>query len=273
MIAVIRDASGRITQVFDAAIDDRPFHRYYSQREKSFTETTGHGSGIVQFKVDDSAFSAALQRVYNEGQKSAAEVVLYGIIKLCQSARQMTPRGRARRKIETVGAAVSYSGGVFADEDTLGDDSYNEGRQSFEVWKQGLDTPKRVYLPIVPKGKKNANLPATIEAARRRADLVKRLAPIDRVGLAKKSWGWAMAAATQALGFPSTVPKMPGTGYRGPIIVGNKIAGGVQVVNKLGWITALVPGIEVAMQAKATAGLQWQIENKWIGGLRKAGAA
>jgi hypothetical protein len=271
MIAIIQGPGGA-RMAFDSGRDiGAPLRSAtFAPAARSFSSSApAMAPSGVSFRVDLSAFSAVLQRVYEQGKRSANECVLYGMIKMLTSARAGTKKGQKNRKIETVAAVVETrsSSGVFADEDTLADSEENAGKQFYSVWRQGASEAKRMYFP--PRGKKG-----DAAAAANRAQFIARYRPIERVGLAKKSWGWAMQRATKTMGMMGGgTDTLPGTGYRADPIRAEKIPMGIEIGNKLWWITKIAPGIEQSMVNNAMKQLEAQLEGKWAAGIRKAGAA
>jgi hypothetical protein len=195
----------------------------------------GGGSGKALFAVDTAGFSAVLNRIVKETNRSASETVRYGMIQMLTAGRAATRKGKKTRKI-------------------IKGDRFSGMWDRFEVWDQGSTKPREVYLPGVKKigGMTTAQQQKNYAI---RQDIIKRLTPIERVGLAKASWGWAMKkfCGTGSVRLPGRVQNDPITGIKLPL--------SITVENKLWWINKLVPGIEQLMVTKATKKMLFKLEN------------
>lgn len=212
----------------------------------------GGGSGVssmvgdARFQIDATSFNAAMQRIYRETNRSAQETVRYGMILMLTGGRAATPKGQKKRKIENTG-------------DGLGD--------FFRVFYQPPVGMKIEHLPWVQK----TSGMTTAQQQKNwmiRAAMIKAFTNIERVGLAKASWGWALK---KFCGTGSDT--LPGKGYRNDPIDGFKAPLNITVENKLGWINHLVPGIERLMIQRAEKKMIYRLENGLTAAMNRAGRA
>lgn len=200
------------------------------------------GPGKALFAVDIDGFTSILNRIVKETKRSASETVRYGMIEMLRSGRAATPTGKKNRK--------------------LVDDGRAKGAH-FNVYYQGQQWPHKVW---VPSAKKTSGM-STEEQQKQymiRESMIKRYTPIDRVGLAKASWGWALKkfCGSGSVRLPGRVDHDPITGIKLPY--------SITVENKLTWINKLVPGIERLMITKASKKMLHNLDNKIKGAFARA---
>lgn len=214
----------------------------------------GRGGGGILW-VDTKDFAETLKQIYTESGRTAEESVKYGMILILQSARADTPRGQLRRKVET------------------GMNANGHKEEFFSVYYQYTSKPTIHALPA-PKATRQSRRHAAEagvavdEAAQaERAALVAKWTPIQRVGTAKRSWGWAMWKAT-GRGARETYAREGAT--RDPISV--RLAPlHIVVENALWWIEKIAPGITQRSVDKATRKMSHWLEHRWQSAFDRAG--
>jgi hypothetical protein len=204
------------------------------------------GSGGVSFNVDMRDFSNMLGHVMRESGRSATETVKYGMILMLTAGRAATPKGKKNRTIAKVQSVET-----------------RKRSDAFAVWYQGKREARMIRLPT-GKGPMSKELRAQLVAAR--ADRIRRFRAIERVGIAKASWGWALK---KYCGTGSTVLSSVGRIDHDPV-TGQTTPLSMTVENRLGWIGKLVPGIEQRMVKSAVGRMSKWMENRWQTGIDKA---
>jgi hypothetical protein len=211
----------------------------------------GGGSGVsntgaVQFNLDMRGFSKAMSRVVNETNRTLPETVKYGMILMLTAGRAATPKGRKNRTIAKVQSLET-----------------RKRSDAYAVWHQGKRDARMIRLPT-GKGPMSKELRAQLIAARE--DRIRRFRAIERVGIAKASWGWALK---KYCGTGSTVLSSVGRIDHDPV-TGQTTPLSMTVENRLGWIGKLVPGIEQRMVKSAVGRMSKWMENRWQTGIDKA---
>lgn len=222
----------------------------------------------VKMDVNVSDFVRDIQEVKRESGRSTEEMLKYTMILMLQAGRNATRLGKKNRSLQTqstLGAMADfYNGDESAEE--------NAGLQYFEVYSQGNPIPKKVFLPRIPR-KSKKNEAARAEALRAKKAIMDRFKEIRRRGLAKASWGWAMALLNKRNN-AAEVGREAFEGMRGsPVYAVEKYGGThafLEVVNKLGWIRKIAPGIEQRMINSADARLNAWLDRRWQTGLDHA---
>lgn len=209
---------------------------------KGMAQFSSGNGGSVGFKIDSQAFNQTLMRVFVETKRTASETVRYAMILMLQAGRNATKVGKKIRRIERESGHGEF----------------------FRVFYQGKVQPKLEWLPWVQK---TAGVSVQEQQKRHmiREAMIKKYSQIERVGLAKKSWGWALK---KSCGKGSDA--LPGRGYRNDPISFVKTPLSLTVYNKLGWIGKLVPGIEERMAKSAEARMRHTLDRMWQSAIDRA---
>lgn len=220
--------------------------------------------------VDVASFVRDINEVKRESGRSTEEMLKYVMILMLQAGRSHTPLGKKNRPLETEGESEVTE----QNPDDGSGLSAEPTRQFFSVYHQG-SAPKRKYLPIVPR-KTRRNEDKRNEIIRARKSIIARFKKINFRGVARASFGWAMWAISRKMADTKADAEASGLAdkmRRNPIEMHRQLQGAVpfiEIVNKLGWILKIAPGIEQRMINSADARLKAWLDRRWQTGLDAA---
>ena len=218
--------------------------------------------------VDVDTFVKHINEVKKESRRDSEEMLKYVMILMLQAGRNATPFGRKNRALvqqetETESDQDAADAGLLKD----------SGRVRFyRVYKQGSYVPKKIFVPSIPRKRKN-NVAERAAAIRARDAIVAKFKRITYRGIARASWGWAMKMISSKTNLTGQADELANSARNNPIEVVRQLSGlspSIEVVNKLGWILKIAPGIEQRMMASADSRLQSWLERRWQTGIDRA---
>ena len=225
------------------------------------------------FNVRMTDFAADIEAVRRESRRSAEEMLKYTMILMLTAGRSATPLGKKNRPLEHVGAIDTYAGGTFADEDAVAENDKMRGAAYYTVYHQGM-APQRKYLPRIPRASKRIGSFERVRIVNARKAIIRRFREIEYRGAARQSWGWALFLIT---GTNPTLSVGAGASETNrqrrrsePVELFKQFGGPspyIEVVNKLGWIEKIAPGIVQTMINSADRRLEAWLEKRWQSGL------
>ena len=221
------------------------------------------GSG-VKIDVDVDKFVRDINKVKEESGRSTDEMLTYTMILMLRAGRSNSPLGRKTRPIES-----AASGEHNSDDGSM---ESSADQQYYSLYKQGQTEPRKIYLPRIPRANKR-NADKRQEAINARKAIVAKFREITFRGMAKASWGWAMKMISSKSTLNDQADALASKARRNPIETTKMLSGSnpyLEVVNKLGWIRKLNPGIEQQMINSADVRLNNWLDRRWQTGLDRA---
>lgn len=218
----------------------------------------------LDVKVDD--FIQHINEVKRESGRSSEEMLKYVMILMLQAGRSNTKLGKKNR------ALTQEENEPDQDADDAGITKDTSKVRFFKVYNQGSREPKKVFVPSIPRQRKN-NEAERAEAMRARDAIVAKFKRIKRRGIAQDSWGWAMKMLNSNLGVAVREESQSSLSRNNPIEIARQFSGtspSIEVMNKLGWIRNLTPDIEQRMINSADARMMHVLDKQMQGAIDKA---
>ena len=214
--------------------------------------------------VNGEDFVRHINEVKRASGRDSEEMLKYTMILMLQAGRSATKLGHKNRALVSADSQPETDGEESAPQPGL--------RRFFRVYRQGSHFPRRIYVPWIPRKRKDNE--AERQAAMRARDaIVAKFKRIRRRGLAKASWGWAMKLLSRSIQISEDSLSLAGEVRAMPVEVNRQLTGTspfIEVTNKLGWILRIAPNIEARMMASADARLQAWLERRWQTGIDRA---
>jgi hypothetical protein len=222
--------------------------------------------------VDHAQFAQHINEVKRESGRSSEEMLKYIMILMCTAGRSATPVGKKNRSIVTRGREEVEDA---PDPQT---DNTAKNVQFFQVWKGGLRTPQKIFLPTIPRKTTSKSRFAENEVARAKAmearkAIIARFKKISYRGIANASWGWALQLVAGSRQTANAEQSTGGRGRRALASMVKSLSGNrpfIEITNQLEYITKIAPGIEQRMAASADARLEKWLERRWQSGIDRA---
>ena len=221
-----------------------------------------------KFDVSFDKFVRDINEVKRESGRGSEEMLKYVMILMLQAGRSATKLGRKNRALVQEDSASEPD----QDADDAGISKVSRRARFYRVYHQGSYIPKKIFVPNIPRNSKRRP-EARAEAIRARDAIVAKFKRIRLCGLARASWGWAMKMISSSKNLTEQAEAVASQARTNPIEVVRNLHGlapSIEVVNKLGWIRKIAPGIEQRMMNSADARLQSWLERRWQTGIDRA---
>lgn len=220
-------------------------------------------------QVDVESFSRYINDVKRESGRSSEDMLRYTMILMLTAGRSATPLGHKNRALATFNLPEDTGKDA---EPVFGIVDNDPGARFFRVYHQGSHIPKLVFVPRIPRNTKK-NAAARASAIKARDAIVARFKKINRRGIAKESWGWAMQRVDRSIRLYSAAETLANDMRSNPIEVTRHLAGTrpfIECINKLGWIRHIAPNIEQQMMNSAGRQMDAWLEKRWQTGIDAA---
>ena len=227
----------------------------------------------VKMDVNVSDFVRDINEVKRESSRSTEEMLNYVMILMLRAGRNNVPLGKKNRPLETEGGGESEMTELNTDDGS--GMSADPARKFFTVYHPRTN-PDKVFLPRIPR-KTKKNQAERDEAIRSQKSIIARFKEINFRGVARASFGWAMWAVSRKLADTKSDAAALGLSEkmmrRNPIEMTKQLQGSspfIEIVNRIGYLLKIAPGIEQKMINSADATLTKWLDRRWQTGIDKA---